>query len=645
MPNLAFIFFAAAALNETWALPDRVGSNQPRRLSNSILEPLDKLTIPQVSHNFWGFFGFSVAIDGDTVVVGAHRDDPAGTFSGSVYIFRSYVEVAKLTAGDAAASDRFGYSVAIDGGIVVVGAYNNGNSGSASSSSGPGAAYVFRGDITYGQMAKLTASDAADGDNFGRSVAIDGNTVVVGASGDDDDGSVSGSVYVFHTSNGGRTYDQVVKLTAADAAASDSFGYSVAIDGGTIVVGAYNDGNTGSIDGSGSVYIFRMTDSDATYGQVAKLTAADGAAGDWFGRSVAIDGNTVVVGARNNSPVYVFRTTNGGVAYEEVATLPSKHGSFGRSVAIAGDTIVVGANSQDGPAHESGSAHVFRTSDGGASYGDLATLNADDTEKEDQFGNSVAIEGDTVLVGSRKAAYVFLLPAPKSHTSQQKKDDDNAHVAIVVTLVIVGAVCAAGIFIMVQKRREAAKSPSSAPSMSRPDSPAESPRDEPDEEATTEKIKVEESVEPSSFSKLTSFLFGEQEEAPKEEEAAALPVAEAEATKVPEADDGLEAPTMGGEAAEPSGIDATKMYHRMSGWYNEAPESAALRTAWGAYPTTPRALESWPGFVAVTNAFLDSSAAPPTAPEGVRFEAVDEKGSSWWSSAEPSAMEEHEAEA
>jgi hypothetical protein len=92
--------------------------------------------------------------------------------------------------------------------------------------------------------------------------------------------------------------------------------------------------------------------------------------------------------------------------------------------------------------------------------------------------------------------------------------------------------------------------------------------------------------------------------------------------------------------AEPAGVDATNMYHRMAGWYKGAPESAALRTTWGAYPTTPRALESWSGFVAVTNAFLDSSAGLPAAPGALRFEAADEEEQP--PAAESSAMEEHE---
>ena len=122
-------------------------------------------------------------------------------------------------------------------------------------------------------MAKLTADDAAADDDFGRSVAIDGDTVVIGARYDDDGGSWSGAAYVFRTTDGGATYDEVAKLTASDAAEGDRFGWSVAIDGGTIVVGTYDD-DAGLT--SGSAYVFLTTDGGATYGQVAKLTASDG---------------------------------------------------------------------------------------------------------------------------------------------------------------------------------------------------------------------------------------------------------------------------------------------------------------------------------------------------------------------------------
>ena len=310
-------------------------------------------------------------------------------------------EVAKLTATDASSNDEFGRSVAIDGVTVVVGTRFK------------EAAYVLRttdGGATYVEVAKLTASDATAGDWFGRSVAIDGDTVVIGAPWDDDGSTTSGSAYVFRTSDGG----QVAKLTAADAAASDNFGWAVAIAGNTVVIGAYQWNN----GGSGAVYVFRTTNGGATYGQVAKLTASDAAVDDRFGFSVAIYGNTIVVGAyyypgTRLGSAYVFRTTDGGAAYGQVAKLTASDAAlgdaFGRSVAIDGETFVVGAYGDDDSGSKSGSVYVFRTSDGGATYGQVAKLTASDGAANDHFGYSVAIAGDTIVIGTLygNAAYVF----------------------------------------------------------------------------------------------------------------------------------------------------------------------------------------------------------------------------------------------
>ena len=195
-------------------------------------------------------FGGSVAISGDTVVVGAPRDDDAGFDSGSVYVFvrsgTTWTEEAKLTASDAAAEDEFGVSVALSGDTALVGA-----SGDDDAGSGSGSAYVFvRNGTSWSQQVKLTASDAAAEDGFGASVALSGDTALVGASGDDGTGVSSGSAYVFVRN--GTSWIQQAKLTASDAAAIDYFGYSVALSGETALVGApFNDG-------VGSAYAYEL---------------------------------------------------------------------------------------------------------------------------------------------------------------------------------------------------------------------------------------------------------------------------------------------------------------------------------------------------------------------------------------------------
>ena len=221
-----------------------------------------------------------MAISGDTIAVGARRNDDAGSESGSAYVFNrsgaTWSEQAKLTASDPAAGDHFGYYIAVEGDTLVAGARFNDDAGTNS-----GSAYVFtRSGTTWSEQAKLTADDAAAEDMFGIGVSVEGDTVVVGARGHDDDGADSGAAYVFTRS--GATWTQADKLTAGDAAAGDMFGGSVDISGGNIVVGALGDDDAGSE--SGSAYVFEPSDEEppettidsATDGNATPV-AADGA--------------------------------------------------------------------------------------------------------------------------------------------------------------------------------------------------------------------------------------------------------------------------------------------------------------------------------------------------------------------------------
>jgi len=197
------------------------------------------------------FFGFSVAVGCGRIVVGAFEDDDNGSNSGSAYIFDlDGNQLAKITASDGAASDFFG-SVAVGCGRIVVGAYGDDDNGSDS-----GSAYIF--DLDGNQLAKITASDGAASDFFGRSVAVGSGRIVVGARFDDDNGSSSGSAYIFDLDG-----NQLSKITASDGAASNFFGYSVAVGCGRIVIGAYGDDDNGSA--SGSAYIFNLPEDSNTY--------------------------------------------------------------------------------------------------------------------------------------------------------------------------------------------------------------------------------------------------------------------------------------------------------------------------------------------------------------------------------------------
>lgn len=388
-------------------------------------------------------FGFSVSIDGDTMVIGAPYDDDAGSSSGSAYVFTrdttgditsGWTQVAKLTAGDAAASDEFGQSVSIDGDTVVIGAYRDDDDGSAS-----GSVYVFTrntaGDLASGwtQRAKLTAGDGAAGHEFGVSVSIDGDTVLVGAHWDDDDGWKSGSAYVFTRDTAGDLtsgWTQRAKLTAGDAANDDWFGFSVSIDGDTMVIGAWGNDDAGSV--SGSAYVFtRDTAGDLTSGwtEIAKLTASDAAGNDSFGRSVSMDGDTMVIGAQYDDmrgSAYVFtRDTAGSLTsgWTQRAKLTAfdraNYDRFGWSVSISGDTTVIGAYEDDDNGSRSGSAYVYtRTTAGDLTSGFtyVTKLTAGDGAADDFFGESVAISGDTMVIGAYQdddkgsnsgSAYVF----------------------------------------------------------------------------------------------------------------------------------------------------------------------------------------------------------------------------------------------
>jgi hypothetical protein len=349
-------------------------------------------------------FGFSVAISGETVVVGTALDDgPVDGDSGSAYVFvRSggvWTQQQKLEASDAVAGQDFGFSVAISGETVVVGAPERSILPSLE-----GSAYVFvRSGGVWTQQQKLEASDGAFDDFFGNSVAITGETVVVGAPGDDGAaGSAQGSAYVFVRSGG--VWSQQQKLEASDAMGGDQFGNSVAISGETFVVGAPgDDGITGN---EGSAYVFVL--SGGVWTQQQKLEASGGVGGERFGHSVAISGETVVVGAREISAVpslpgsaYVF-VRSGGVWTQQQkleASDAAVGDEFGYSVAISGETIVVGAWRDDGAAGISqGSAYVFVHS--GGVWTQQQKLEASDAGDSDGFGSSVAIGGETVVVGA-----------------------------------------------------------------------------------------------------------------------------------------------------------------------------------------------------------------------------------------------------
>jgi hypothetical protein len=320
--------------------------------------------------------------------------------TGAAYVFvrshEKWSQQAKLTASDGASNDAFGDSVAISGDTAVVGAEGW--------SSATGAAYVFvRSGDTWTQQAKLTAPRGAPFDGFGISVAISDSTVVVG---DYQKDAGTGAAYVFTRSSD--RWSRQAKLAASDGAKNNSFGYAVAISGSTAVVGAFARNSF-----IGAAYVFVR--SNAVWSQQAELTASDGASDDYFGGSVAVSGSTALVGALNKKDLtgaaYVF--VRSGTTWSQQRKLTASDGvsgdNFGTSVALSGDTAVVGASSKNSYA---GVAYVFVRS--AATWSQQAELTASDGASFDGFGSTAAVYGTTAVVGApykgfdTGAAYVFV---------------------------------------------------------------------------------------------------------------------------------------------------------------------------------------------------------------------------------------------
>ena len=340
-------------------------------------------------------FGHSVSVSGDTAVIGAHGD--SGN-RGSAYVFvrtgDSWVEQAKLTASDGAAGDYFGYSVSVSGDTAIIGAFGESDNGVRS-----GSAYVFvRSGGSWSQQTRLRASDGRAGGYFGSSVSLSGDTAVVGSWGDD---NLSGSAYIFV--RGANGWTQQAKLTADDGAAKDEFGRSVSVHGDIAVIGAYLDDDDG-ID-SGSAYVFVRNED--TWSQEAKLKAINATPGDHFGHSVSISGDTAVIGNRGNDyrgmvsgSAHVF-VRNGGDWVEQAKLLANdgrEGDAFGYSVCVRGDIAVIGAYRDDDNGVNSGSAYVYVRSKGIWIQHDK--LIPSDGATYDEFGKMVSISGDTLVVGA-----------------------------------------------------------------------------------------------------------------------------------------------------------------------------------------------------------------------------------------------------
>lgn len=350
-------------------------------------------------------FGQAVALDQGTAVVGVLR---GGTLisAGAAYIYARSPEgiwtEQKVLASDRAAGDRFGHAVAVAGDTVVIGAHEEDDNGFF----GSGAAYVFTRDAlgVWTEQQKLTASDPSNGDRFGWSLAVVGNMVLIGAKGDD-----NGSVYVF-TRDALGVWTEQQKLTASDGESFAEFGKSIAMDGDAALIGAPLDDHDSGTN-RGSVYVFTRDGLGVWTEQQRLFHSSTGIFS--FGDTIAMDGDTALIGTSNQ--YFVFERDIGGVWVQQqqlafsdgkgrTSSLESEY------VAVDGDLALVGYSQDDDDGIISGSVYVFARNEAGV-WAEQQKLKPLDGAAGNIFGEAVAIDGNTVIAGALggSSAYIFTL--------------------------------------------------------------------------------------------------------------------------------------------------------------------------------------------------------------------------------------------
>ncbi len=368
--------------------------------------------------------GTGVAILGDVALVGAPLGSAADPRPGEAYVFRrdaatgEWTEEQRLAASDGADGDEFGSAVALAGEFALIGAPLSNAEGTNS-----GAVYVFRFDATTSEWVeeqKLGASDTAAGDEFGFSLAADGDVALIGAHLDDDVASNTGSVYAFRLD--GDEWVEEQKLGASDAATLDDFGYSVAVRGCLAVVGARRNDDDGT--NSGAAYIIQYDEDAGEWVETEKLTASDGTATDEFGRAVATAGARVLVGAHleddgagNAGAVYAYRFDAASDSWLEqklTMPIPEVAAEFGNAVAMNGNIAAIGAHNAG---EDRGAVFLYRLE--GDEWAPAGALAPSSLLEDDDFGAAVAVGLPSVLAGAigddeadtdAGAARIFSLP-------------------------------------------------------------------------------------------------------------------------------------------------------------------------------------------------------------------------------------------
>lgn len=355
-------------------------------------------------------FGAAVDTDGRYMIVGASRESNIASSSGAAYVYmrsgNSWVFQYKLKASDAEANDEFGSAVSISGNIAVVGAHLEDSFGNSS-----GAAYVFANTSgnTWVQQCKLVSHLPVANNNFGQTLAISGNNIIIGIGLGTEShfGSNSGGAYIFSNTSG--NIWSLQKHFVSDGGSSNgNFGTSVDISGNVAVIGARNE-YFGGASGKGAAYIFANT-SGNTWTQQARLSPNDIEATDSFGSSVAISGNYVAVGSKlddsagtDAGATYIFCNTSGSNWVEQTKIMASNaelNDNFGSSLDISGTTVLVGASYKDGPnGSNSGAAYLFTQTSANTWVEKHRLLNPASLSG-DYFGGAVAISGNLAIVGA-----------------------------------------------------------------------------------------------------------------------------------------------------------------------------------------------------------------------------------------------------
>ncbi len=366
-------------------------------------------------------FGTSIALSGNTAFVGSPFDDEVASNAGAVYIFEQdlenpckWIEAGKLFADDFNIDDRFGISVALEGDTALVG---------SDTANGSGAAYVFyrnEGGVgQWGQVKKLIPNVVVAGDRFGAAVALDGTTALVGAPDVDIVATNPGAAYFFERDEGGLNHwGQVKKLIPFDSAISDNFGAAVTFDGDTALIGAPGDD-----DRRGASYVFyRDEGGTGNWGEIKKLTPNDPAVNDLFGSAAALSGDIALIGAPGNDvggpaggAAYIFKRNEGGLdrwwqVQRLTADEPTQYAVFGEAVGIQGNRVLSYAGIRSSTTSVlTGTIFVFAEDEGGPSNWGQSTILRGKELPSDLFGRRFAVDGSTLLAVSQGTDSVHFL--------------------------------------------------------------------------------------------------------------------------------------------------------------------------------------------------------------------------------------------